>query len=62
MIVNKKKRNLKSLFKETTTKQMKIWEGVNYERERETNHKKLLMIKSKMRVGGGRWVGDGMVV
>lgn len=40
---------------------MKIWEGVNYERERETNHKKLLMIKSKMRVGGGRWVGDGMV-
>lgn len=35
--------------------------GGNYERERETNHKKLLMIKNKMRVGGGRWVGDGMV-
>ena len=28
--------------------------------ERETNPKKLLMIENKLRVHGGRWVGDGL--
>ena len=30
------------------------------ERRRETNHKTLLMIGNKLRVGGGSWVGDGL--
>ena len=31
------------------------------EREkREVNHKRLLMIENKLRVGGGRWMGDGL--
>ena len=28
-------------------------------REREAIHKKLSMIENKLRVDGGRWVGDG---
>ena len=28
--------------------------------ERQTNHKRLLMIENKLRVDGGRWVGDGL--
>jgi len=30
------------------------------ERERETNHKRLLKIENKLRVDGGRWVVDGL--
>ena len=40
------------------TKQMNIWEGG--EEESETNHKRLLTIENKLRVDGGRWVGDGL--
>ena len=40
------------------TKQMNIWEGEK--REKETNHKRLLMIEKELRDDGGRWVGDGV--
>ena len=36
---------------------MNIWEGEN--REREANHKRLLMVDNRLRVDGERWVGDG---
>ena len=40
---------------------MNIWEGrKRREGERETNHKKLLMIENKRRVDRGRWVGEGL--
>ena len=29
--------------------------------EKETNHKRLLMIENKLWVDGGRWVGDGQI-
>ena len=29
-------------------------------RERETNHKRYLTIENKLRVDGGRWIGDGL--
>ena len=29
-------------------------------REKETNHKRLLKVENKLRVGEGRWVGDGL--
>ena len=29
-------------------------------KEKEANHKKLLAIENKLRVDGGRWVGDGL--
>ena len=28
--------------------------------ETERNHRRLLMIQNKLRVDGGRWVGDGL--
>ena len=41
-------------------KQMTIWEGGGEIGERETNHRRLLIIENKLRVDGGRWVGDGL--
>ena len=38
---------------------MNIWEGAG-RGDRETNHKRLLTIENKLRVDGGRWVGDGL--
>ena len=38
-------------------KQMNIWEGG---KRKEVNHKRLLMIENKLRVDGGRWMGDGL--
>ena len=35
------------------------WEGKK-KGERETNHKRLLTIESKLRIDGGRWGGDGL--
>ena len=34
--------------------------GEEEKEERETNHKRLLMVENKLRVDGGRWVGDGL--
>ena len=40
---------------------MNIGEGEKEKkRERETSHKRLLTIENKLRVDGGRWVGDGL--
>ena len=38
---------------------MNTWEG-RARGERETNHKRLLTIENKLRVDGGKWVGDGL--
>ena len=38
---------------------MNIWEGGGRE-DREINHMRLLMIENKLRVDGGKWVGDGL--
>ena len=29
-------------------------------KERESNHERLLAMENKLRVDGGRWVGDGL--
>ena len=34
--------------------------GRGKKREREANHKRLLTVENKLRVNGGRWVGDGL--
>ena len=34
--------------------------GGERKRERETNHKRLLTLDNKLRVDGGRWMGDGL--
>ena len=38
---------------------MNIREGKK-KREREANHKRLLMIENKLGIARGRWVGDGL--
>ena len=44
-------------FKKQTDEHMRRGEN----RERKTNHKRLLTIENKPRVDRGRWVGDGLV-
>jgi len=40
---------------------MNIGEGrKEKKREKEANHKRLLTTENKLRVAGGRWVGDGL--
>ena len=39
---------------------MNIWEGGEKTGKRETNHKGLLIIENKLKVDGGRRVGDGL--
>ena len=40
---------------------MNIWEGGKEKKERrKTNHKRLLKIENKLRVDGGKEVGDGL--
>ena len=36
------------------------WEGKKKDREREANHETLLTTENKLRVNGGRWLGDGL--
>ena len=38
---------------------MNVCEG-GWKGERKENHKRLIMIENKLRVDGGRWVGDGL--
>ena len=39
---------------------MNVWEEQEGEKERETNHERLLKIENKLRVDVWRWVGDGL--
>ena len=34
--------------------------GKGKKRQKEADHKRLLMIENKLRVDGGKWMGDGL--